>query len=127
MPVVVMSEQGSEDIAEMSVPYREGMSASPLESPIIEALRTIFDPEIPVSIFDLGLIYNVDIGNDGAVAITMTLTAPTCPVAEEIPMWVQEAVGLVDGVENVTIDLVWDPFWQPEYMTEEARLSLNLF
>ena len=126
MPVVVMTEQVSDDLDEMDVPYREGMSESALESPIVEAIRTVFDPEIPVSIFDLGLIYAIEIGDDGVVKIMMTLTAPTCPVAEEIPKWVQEAVVQVDGVEKVEIELVWDPFWKPEYMTEEANLMLNL-
>lgn len=113
-------------LSENSVPYREGMSDSPLETPVVEALRTVYDPEIPVSIFDLGLIYDIDINNDGRVRITMTLTAPTCPVAEEIPRWVQDAVAGVDGVEEVAVNLVWDPFWKPEYMAEEARLMLNL-
>ena len=126
MPAVVMTEQGDNQLDELDVPYREGMSESALETPIVEALRTVFDPEIPVSIFDLGLIYDIDIDDDGVVKITMTLTAPTCPVAEEIPKWVQEAVVQVDGVEKVEIDLVWDPFWKPEYMTEEANLMLNL-
>ena len=127
MPAVVMTDPAGVDLDESNVPYREGMSESALETPIVEAIRTVFDPEIPVSIFDLGLIYAIDIADDGVVKITMTLTAPTCPVAEEIPKWIQEAVVQVDGVEDVEIDLVWDPFWRPEYMTEEARLMLNLF
>ncbi|MBT7950073.1 MAG: DUF59 domain-containing protein [Gammaproteobacteria bacterium] len=120
-----MTEQGNNE-DDMEVPYREGMSESALETPIVEALRTVYDPEIPVSIFDLGLIYAIDIGDDGIVKVTMTLTAPTCPVAEEIPKWVQEAVVQVDGVDKVEIELVWDPFWKPEYMSEEANLMLNL-
>jgi len=127
MPAVVMTEESGTDLDDFNVPYREGTSASSLETPIIEALRTVFDPEIPVSIFDLGLVYDIKISDDGVVKMIMTLTAPTCPVAEEIPKWVQEAVIQVDGVENVEIDLVWEPFWKPEYMTEEARLMLNLF
>ncbi len=126
MPAVVMTDESTLDADDMNVPYREGMSESVLESPVIEAIRTVFDPEIPVSIFDLGLIYTIDIDDEGAVKITMTLTAPSCPVAEEIPKWVQEAVMLVDGVESTEIELVWEPFWKPEYMTEEARLMLNL-
>ncbi len=127
MPAVVMTDGSGADLDDFDVPYREGTSPSPLEAPIVEALRTVFDPEIPVSIFDLGLIYDINITDDGAVKIVMTLTAPTCPVAEEIPKWVQEAVIQVDGVNDVEIDLVWEPFWKPEYMTEEARLMLNLF
>jgi len=127
MPAVVMTDQSGTDLDDFNVPYREGTSASALETPIVEALRTVFDPEIPVSIFDLGLIYDINIADEAAVKIVMTLTAPTCPVAEEIPKWVQEAVIQVDGVDDVEIDLVWEPFWKPEYMTEEARLMLNLF
>ena len=127
MAAVMTKEETCADFDELEVPYREGLSASILETPVIDAIRTVFDPEIPVSIFDLGLIYNIDIGDDGIVKITMTLTAPNCPVAEEIPKWVQEAVVQVEGVESVEIDLVWEPFWIPEYMTDEARLMLNLF
>lgn len=127
MAAVMMAEDTKPELGEMDVPYREGTSMSDLETPIIDAIRTVYDPEIPVSIFDLGLIYAIDIGDDGIVNITMTLTAPNCPVAEEIPKWLQEAVVQVDGVEKVEIDLVWEPFWIPDYMTEEARLMLNMF
>lgn len=126
MPLVAMTAEEDSPLDESCVPYREGMSSSALETPIVEALRTVYDPEIPVSIFDLGLIYDVQIAEEGIVKITMTLTAPTCPVAEEIPKWVQEAVAVVEGVERVDIDLVWDPFWKSEYMTEEAKLMLGL-
>ncbi len=123
MPAAMM-EAIMED--EMLVPYREGSSTSPLEGPVVEALRTVFDPEIPVSIFDLGLIYDLSIDDDGAVKVIMTLTAPNCPVAEEIPKWTKEAVAGVDGVTRVAVELVWDPFWKQDYMTEEARLMLGL-
>lgn len=111
---------------EKLVPYREGSSASPLEGPVVEALRTVFDPEIPVSIFDLGLIYDLSIDDEGRVKIIMTLTAPSCPVAEEIPRWVKQAVAGVNGVTRVEVELVWDPFWKQDYMTEAARLMLGL-
>jgi len=124
MPATAMNKD--EEDHEFNVPYREGMSTSALETPIVEALRTVFDPEIPVSIFDLGLIYDICIGEDGIVKIVMTLTAPSCPVAEVIPRWVQEAVGQVAGVKRVDIELVWEPFWKPEYMTEAARLMIGL-
>lgn len=114
------------DIDALMVPYQEGMIDSPLEPRVVEALRSVFDPEIPVSIFDLGLIYAIQISEEGRVDIVMTLTAPSCPVAEEIPKWVKEAVGHIEGVEQVEIELVWDPFWRPDYMTESARLMLNL-
>jgi len=111
---------------EMLVPYLAGSCASPLEPAIVEALRSVYDPEIPVSIFDLGLIYALAIDGEGNVRVTMTLTAPTCPVAEELPRWVKRAIAAVGGVQSVEIELTWEPFWRPQYMTEEARLHLNL-
>ena len=111
---------------DLLVPYLEGNADSPLEPQVVEALRSVFDPEIPVSVFDLGLIYDLRFPKDGVVLVIMTLTAPTCPVAEEIPEWIKRAIKLVEGVEEVEIDLTWEPFWKPEYMTEAARLELGL-
>ena len=111
---------------DLLVPYLEGSADSPLEPQVVEALRSVFDPEIPVSVFDLGLIYDLRFLKDGVVLVIMTLTAPTCPVAEEIPEWIKTAIKLVDGVKEVEIDLTWEPFWKPEYMTEAARLELGL-
>ncbi len=111
---------------DLLVPYLEGTADSPLEPQVVEALRSVFDPEIPVSVFDLGLIYDLRFLADGVVLVIMTLTAPTCPVAEEIPEWIKRAIKLIDGVEDVEIDLTWEPFWRPEYMTEAARLELGL-
>ncbi|MDJ0950256.1 MAG: SUF system Fe-S cluster assembly protein [Alphaproteobacteria bacterium] len=99
----------------------------PDESAVIDALRTVFDPEIPVSIYDLGLIYDVDIHDDGKVDIVMTLTAPGCPVAGEMPGMVERAVGVVDGVGEVAVDLVFEPPWDPSRMSEAARLELGMF
>jgi len=115
------------DYAELLVPYLEGNADSPLEPQVIEELRTVYDPEIPVSVFDLGLIYDLRFSDDGTVLVIMTLTAPACPVAEEIPEWIKAAILRVDGVEEVEIDLTWEPFWKPEYMTEAARLELGMF
>ncbi len=115
------------DPEQLLVPYMEGTSDSPLEAAIVDVLRGIYDPEIPVSVFDLGLIYTLEISTDGAVAISMTLTSPSCPVAEEIPHWIQDAIATVPGVSQVEIELVWEPFWRPEYMTEAARLELGMF
>lgn len=112
---------------EMLVPYLEGTCPSQLEPPVVEAIRSVYDPEIPVSVFDLGLIYDIRINEAGEVTVIMTLTAPTCPVAEEIPVWIQRAIAAVDGVSDVTMELVWEPFWKPEYMTEAARLELGLW
>jgi len=112
---------------EMLVPYLEGTCPSPLESAVVEAIRSVYDPEIPVSVFDLGLIYDLRINDAGEVTIIMTLTAPTCPVAEELPSWIQRAIAAIGGVSNVTMELVWEPFWKPEYMSEAARLELGLW
>ncbi len=94
---------------------------------IEEALRSVYDPEIPVNIYDLGLIYEIDQKDDGAVSLLMTLTAPACPVAGEMPYQVAEAVAKTDGVGEVEVTLTWDPPWDKERMTEDARLALGIF
>lgn len=94
---------------------------------VIEALRTVFDPEIPVNIFDLGLIYDLDIGADGSVHIRMTLTAPACPVAGELPGEVAEAVAAVPGIGEVEVVLTWDPPWDRDRMSEDAKLALGFY
>jgi len=104
----------------------ERMDAEELREPIVAALRSVYDPEIPVNIYDLGLIYRIDIAANGAVAIDMTLTAPACPVAGMMPVMVKEAVQQVEGVGDVKVALVWDPPWGPDKMTEEARLDLGM-
>lgn len=102
-------------------------AAGPADADIVEAaLKTVHDPEIPVNIFDLGLIYSVDRKPDGDVYITMSLTAPGCPVAGEMPGQVAEAVAAAEGVGAVTVELVWDPAWSPERMSEDAKLALDL-
>jgi FeS assembly SUF system protein len=101
-------------------------SARPSEVAVIDALQTVFDPEIPVNIYALGLIYDLDIGDDGHVDVRMTLTAPGCPVAGEMPGQVEAAVRKVEGVRSAKVELVWDPPWSPELMSEEARLELNM-
>jgi FeS assembly SUF system protein len=93
---------------------------------VIAALKDIFDPEIPVNIYDLGLIYGVDVAADGAVAVTMTLTTPHCPVAESMPGEVELRVGAVPGVRDCEVNLVWDPPWDPAKMSDEARLELGM-
>ena len=97
-----------------------------LRQGVIEALQTVYDPEIPVNIFELGLIYNVAIEPAGKVAIEMTLTAPGCPVAGTMPAMVQEAVGAVAGVREATVELVWDPPWDQSMMSDVARLELGM-
>jgi FeS assembly SUF system protein len=99
------------------------MSLEPL---VIEALCQIYDPEIPVNIHELGLIYQVDVSDSGAVRIQMTLTAPACPSAQQLPEEVETRVRAVPGVTNVAVDVVWDPPWSPERMSDAARLQLGM-
>lgn len=101
-------------------------SDAALEARVEGVLRTIYDPEIPVDIFELGLIYGIEASPEGNVTITMTLTSPNCPAAQSLPGEVEMKVGAEDGVADVVVDVVWDPPWSPERMSEEARLELNL-
>ena len=93
---------------------------------LVAAFKTVFDPEIPVDIYELGLIYKVDINDEGHVDIDMTLTAPGCPVAGEMPGWVEEAARKVEGVTSASVNLVFDPPWTPARMSDEAKLELNM-
>jgi FeS assembly SUF system protein len=99
----------------------------PSEDAVIAAIATVYDPEIPVNIYELGLIYAIEIDEAGAVKVEMTLTAPACPSAQELPEQVEEAVAAVPGVRAVSVETVWDPPWEPSRMSEEARLALNMF
>jgi FeS assembly SUF system protein len=94
---------------------------------IVAALKTVFDPEIPADIYELGLIYKVDIKDDRSVAVEMTLTTPNCPAAEELPTMVENAVASIPGVGKVDISIVWEPAWTPDRMSDEARLVLNMW
>jgi FeS assembly SUF system protein len=98
-----------------------------LTGDIVAALKTVFDPEIPADIYELGLIYKVDISDERAVDVTMTLTTPNCPAAGELPTMVENAVASVPGVGTVNINLVWEPAWSPDRMSDEARLVLNMW
>jgi FeS assembly SUF system protein len=104
----------------------ESINELVIESEVLEALRTCFDPEIPVNIYELGLIYNVNVEEGGAVTITMTLTSPHCPAAQSMPAEIEEKVKAISGVSDVKIDLVWDPPWEPSKMSEAARLQLGM-
>jgi FeS assembly SUF system protein len=97
------------------------------EDAVIGAISTVFDPEIPVDIYQLGLIYAIEIGDDGKVKVEMTLTTPSCPSAQELPNQVDEAVRALDGVSEVLVEVVWDPPWDHSRMSEDARLALNMF
>jgi FeS assembly SUF system protein len=98
-----------------------------LTDKLIEKLKTVYDPEIPVDIYELGLIYKVDVSDDRDVAIDMTLTAPGCPVAGDMPGWVEDAVNEIPEVRSCRVDLVFDPPWDPSRMSDEAKLQLNMF
>jgi FeS assembly SUF system protein len=123
----------SPDGAAPNTPHLALASALPpeeidrLTDDIIAALKTVYDPEIPSDIYELGLIYRVDIDDNRNVAIDMTLTAPGCPVAGEMPGWVENAVATVRGVQNVTVNMVFDPPWDQSRMSDEARVALDMW
>jgi len=98
-----------------------------LTDDIIAGLKTVYDPEIPADIYELGLIYKIDIGDDRAVKIDMSLTSPNCPSAQELPVMVENAVASVAGVKDAKVEVVWDPPWDPSRMSDEARLVLNMW
>lgn len=98
-----------------------------LTDDIIAALKTVYDPEIPADIFELGLVYKIDVEDDRMVKIEMTLTAPGCPVAGEMPGWVENAVGAVEGVSGVEVSMVFDPPWTPDRMSEEAQVAIGWY
>ena len=98
-----------------------------LREKIIGVLRTVFDPEIPVNIYDIGLIYDISISAENDVRILMTLTSPMCPVAESLPPDVEIRLGQIEGVHSVQVDITWDPPWDPEMMSEAAKLELGFF
>jgi FeS assembly SUF system protein len=125
------TETGQQDTAAVK-PRAEGSALSPEEldvigGQLIAALKTVFDPEIPVDIYELGLIYKVDVADNKDVTIDMTLTAPSCPVAGEMPNMVKTAVETVPGIGQVTVNMTFDPPWTPERMSEEAKLELNMY
>jgi FeS assembly SUF system protein len=119
----------------MTVETKEPIEGTPLIKPsttehplydrVVDACRTVFDPEIPVNIYDLGLIYTIDISAENDVNITMTLTAPGCPVAGEMPGWVADAVEPLDGVKQVDVQMTFEPQWGMDMMSDEARLELG--
>ena len=114
----------SEELAKSAIPQEE---LERLTTDIIASLKTVYDPEIPVDIYELGLIYKVDISDDRNVDVDMTLTAPGCPVAGEMPIWVENAVASVDGVGIVNVNMVFDPPWDMSRMSEEAQVALGWY
>ncbi len=119
-----MSDNATPDDASTA---RSASGNDALRESVIAAISSVYDPEIPVNIYELGLIYRIDIDENGDVAIEMTVTAPACPVADILPLEVQERVHAVPGVREVNVDLVWDPPWTPDLMSEAARLELGMF
>jgi FeS assembly SUF system protein len=97
-----------------------------LELKVIEALTTCFDPEIPVNIYELGLVYGIEIGDSGDVLVKMTLTAPSCPVAATLPVEVESKVNAIEGVKSASVEVIWDPPWNPGKMSESAKLQLGM-
>jgi FeS assembly SUF system protein len=127
-----MTEQTETDAfaAAWDEPQKSALSQAELNTltdDLIEALKTVYDPEIPVDIYELGLIYKVDVNDDRDVVVEMTLTAPGCPVAGEMPGWVEDAVKKVEGVKSARANLVFDPPWDSSKMSDEAKLALNMF
>ena len=121
-----------DEFDEMAEPPEAEVADHPIARAAKDALRKVFDPEIPVNIYELGLIYKIDItptDEEGKVDVyvEMTLTSPACPVAQEMPSWVQGAIFPIEGVRNVDVDIVWDPAWDPSKMAETAKLQLNMF
>lgn len=120
-------EQVNEELAKAMIPPFTELSFDPRVDEIVDNLRHVYDPEIPVNIYELGLIYEITIDADDAIYIKMTLTAPNCPVAGEMPIWVEDAAKKVKGVSKVTVDLSFDPPWNPTFMAETAKLMMNMF
>jgi FeS assembly SUF system protein len=129
--LAVTSAKAPPSVAEGGTPVPgSALSAEELEqltADIVAALKTVYDPEIPCDIYELGLIYKIDIADDRYVTVDMTLTAPGCPVAGEMPGWVENAVNTVPGVQGTTVNLVFDPPWDKDRMSEEAKLAVGMF
>lgn len=123
-------EDPAPNAAQPPSPDGTSFTAEELEqitSDIVAALKTVYDPEIPCDIYELGLIYKIDLDDDRHVTVDMTLTAPGCPVAGEMPIWVENAVNSVPGISGTTVNLTFDPPWDMSRMSDEARLALNMF
>lgn len=123
---VTVQEDAGLDM-EAEPPSIEAPVGHPMLPEIVTALKSVFDPEIPVNIYELGLIYKIDIDPENNVAVKMTLTAPGCPVAGEMPEQVREAVAGIEGLGDVDVELVWEPPWNPSLMAETAKLQLGMF
>ncbi|KAF2991546.1 SUF system Fe-S cluster assembly protein [Methylocystis sp. MJC1] len=121
------SETESVDTVAADEPTTKAVAGESLADEVVKALKTVYDPEIPADVYELGLVYRIDISDEGVVEIDMTLTAPGCPVAGEMPIWVKNAVSTVPGVSDVKVNLVFDPPWDQSRMSDEARVTLDMF
>jgi len=124
VPNIATSEEQPKDVSSSALPPEE---IDRLTNEIIAALKTVYDPEIPADIYELGLIYKVEVDDDRNVVVNMTLTAPGCPVAGEMPIWVENAVNAVPGVAGTKVNIVFDPPWDQSRMSDEARLAVGMF
>lgn len=123
----VAAEKPPENATVIGSPALSQDEISRLTDDIIAGLKTVYDPEIPADIYEIGLIYKIDIGDDRSVKIDMSLTSPNCPSAQELPIMVENAVASVAGVKDAKVEVVWDPPWDPSRMSDEARLVLNMW
>lgn len=123
-PVVDKPRENAAVAASSALPQDE---LAKLTDNIVAALKTVYDPEIPADIYELGLIYKIDIGDDRTVKVDMSLTSPNCPAAQDLPIQVENAVATVQGVKEAKVEVVWDPPWDPSRMSDEARLVLNMW
>ena len=126
MARLLHKDEATEPAQAAAAPSPQEAHGTVTDEKLITAIRTVYDPEIPVNIYDLGLIYGMRIGSGGAVEIEMTLTAPACPVAGTLPRTVEDAVRQVPGVTSAKVELVWDPPWTPDRLSDEARLELGM-
>ena len=122
-----VAEKASDNAAVTASPALPQEELNKLTDDIIAGLKTVYDPEIPADIYELGLIYKIDIGDDRTVKIDMSLTSPNCPAAQDLPVMVENAVSSVPGVRETKVEVVWDPPWDPSRMSDEARLVLNMW
>ena len=123
-PVSEKQPQNAAVTGSLALPQDE---LNKLTDDVVAALKTVYDPEIPADIYELGLIYRIDIGDDRGVKIDMSLTSPNCPAAQDLPVMVENAVSSVPGVKEAKVEVVWDPPWDPSRMSDEARLVLNMW
>jgi FeS assembly SUF system protein len=125
--VVQGGDEMPDDVSGQVLEQNPVVDNETLMEQVLDAIRTVYDPEIPVNIWELGLVYRVDVDSEQNVQVDMTLTAPSCPVAGEMPMQVQQVIENIDAVKSCKVELVWEPSWHPGMMSDEARVALDMF